>query len=65
MNLKTLPVAKNKVPDVRGMTAKDAVFILESLGMKVKIKGFGTVKKQSIAPKQEIIRGNLIEITLK
>ncbi len=65
IKIETLAIAKNKVPDVRGMTAKDAVFILESLGMKVIIKGYGVVKTQSIMPKQEVIKGTQIEITLK
>jgi len=65
MKLTPISVTKNKVPDVRGLTAKDAVFILESMGLTVRINGFGAVTKQSIAPKQDIIRGKLIEITLK
>ncbi|MEZ4907754.1 MAG: penicillin-binding transpeptidase domain-containing protein [Saprospiraceae bacterium] len=38
------------VPDVRGMGARDAVYVLENLGMKVKMDGYGKVVKQSIEP---------------
>lgn len=39
------------VPDVKGMGARDAVYILENMGLKVEIEGFGKVYKQSIPPK--------------
>ncbi len=56
---------KNGVPDVRGMTARDAVYLIESKGMAAKIKGNGRVKKQSVAPGSEIHNGILIELTLE
>lgn len=55
----------DKVPDVIGMGAKDAVFMLENCGMKVKIHGYGAVVSQSIAPGQKVQRGQTIELTLK
>ena len=36
------------VPNVLGMGLQDALYLLESQGMKVKVSGFGTVRKQSI-----------------
>lgn len=36
------------VPDVRGMGARDAVFILESLGIRTRVEGIGAVKSQSL-----------------
>lgn len=36
------------VPDLKGMGLRDAVYVLESLGMKVEIEGVGQVYKQSI-----------------
>ena len=57
-------ISKNLVPSVTGMTAKDAVFILESKGLIVKIKGFGKVVKQSIAPGSYYGKGQLIKIEL-
>lgn len=38
-----------KVPNVRGMSAKDAVALLEGLGLQVRLNGHGKVKAQSIA----------------
>ena len=57
-------VVSDKVPSVIGMTAKDAVFLLENEGMSVKIKGYGSVIKQSITPGTVVQRGVLIKITL-
>ncbi|MFT5858331.1 MAG: cell division protein FtsI (penicillin-binding protein 3) [Flavobacteriaceae bacterium] len=56
---------KTTVPNVSGMTAKDAVYLLESAGMTVKIKGYGKVVKQSIRAGSDAIKGVLIEIELK
>lgn len=39
---------EGQVPNVKGMTAKDAVFLIEQQGMSAKINGFGKVVKQSI-----------------
>lgn len=44
---------KNKfpfIPDVRGMGARDAVYLLENAGVRVKVAGTGKVKTQSIPP---------------
>jgi cell division protein FtsI (penicillin-binding protein 3) len=53
----------NIVPDVKGMGARDAVYALESKGMKVKIIGHGKVSKQSVPAGQEIVAGQ--EVTLE
>ncbi len=45
-----LVIAESKMPEVIGMGARDAVWLLESSGVKVKIVGKGKVKKQSILP---------------
>ncbi|MBB79021.1 MAG: hypothetical protein CL844_08480 [Crocinitomicaceae bacterium] len=57
-------ITKGKVPNVIGMTAKDALFLLENNGLIVKMKGYGTVIKQSINPGAKIQNGVLIEIIL-
>jgi cell division protein FtsI (penicillin-binding protein 3) len=46
------------------MGAKDAVFLLESAGLKVVVKGRGSVKSQSIAPGTRINKGDLIELEM-
>lgn len=40
----------NKIPNVVGMGLRDALFQLENLGVKVKIKGVGKVSRQSLIP---------------
>lgn len=41
-------ISKGVMPDVCGMGLKDAMFILESQGMNVLVKGRGTVIRQSV-----------------
>jgi len=43
-------VQTKKMPDVRGMGLKDALFLLEQMDLKVSVKGRGKVKSQSINP---------------
>ncbi len=42
------PLQTGIVPNVVGMGLQDALYMLESNGMKVRVMGFGTVKRQSI-----------------
>lgn len=58
-------VGVKTVPNVKGMTAKDAVFLLERAGLKPVIKGYGKVSQQSIEAGKDAIRGKRIEIILK
>ncbi len=57
---------KNKklMPDVTGMPVMDAISILENLGLKVQIKGNGTVKNQSIAPGAKIKINQKVDLSL-
>ena len=41
-----MSVKNSKIPDVKGMTAKDAVYLLEKAGLDVVVKGAGWVKEQ-------------------
>lgn len=59
------PQAKGTVPNVVGMGARDAVYLLESKGLKVKLEGRGSVKKQSIAPGGRIAKGSICTLTLE
>ena len=52
-----------QMPDVDGMGARDAVYLIESMGVKVKLEGRGKVKQQSIEPGKTIRRG--MKCTLK
>ncbi len=56
-------IHENLVPNVTGMNARDAVFIIESLGMRVIIEGHGKVSRQSLAPGSRVTKGK--EIILK
>jgi cell division protein FtsI (penicillin-binding protein 3) len=58
------PYKPNLVPDVTGMTLKDALYILENKGMHVDFRGHGRVISQTQKPGSEIIRGSAIEILL-
>ncbi len=55
---------RNIMPDVTGMGVKDAVYILESSGLQVTVKGKGKVKEQSITPGTEIMKGQNITLQL-
>lgn len=57
-------ISKTLVPDVKGMSARDAVFMLENCGMKVTIIGRGKVHKQSVAPNVKLKRGMHITLEL-
>ena len=57
-------VHDNKVPNVKGMGLRDAIFILERQGLKVEVKGYGIVRSQSIKPGEEIKKGEHITIEL-
>jgi cell division protein FtsI (penicillin-binding protein 3) len=57
-------IIDNLVPDVSGMGAKDAVFLLEKAGLHVVINGFGKVKKQSVPPGTRTEKGSRIVISL-
>jgi len=46
------------------MSVQDAVFILENSGLKVRMKGRGVIKEQSIAPGERIIRGQNITLEM-
>ena len=45
------------VPNVRGMGARDAVYLMEKRGIKVRITGRGRVIEQSLAPGDKIKNG--------
>ena len=65
INLIPRRIMEMKVPNVRGMTAKDAVYILEDMGMVVEISGYGKVIYQSISEGADLEKGRLIKLTLK
>jgi len=62
--LNDMEIPAGRVPDVRGMGATDAIFILENAGLLVKIKGIGKVKEQSLSPGSVYTRGAYVYLTL-
>ena len=60
--LKGYNTFQNLVPNVQGMTLRDALYILEQNGLKVKVRGNGKVKNQSLNPGVRYERGMLIEL---
>ncbi len=54
-----------EVPDVVGMGAKDAVYLLEKKGLRVKVNGVGRVKRQSIPAGNKLIKGHSIVLTMR
>jgi cell division protein FtsI (penicillin-binding protein 3) len=57
-------LAKDRVPDVTGMTFRDALYLLERSGMRVSYEGKGRVTDQSIAPGTRILKGARIYLRL-
>ena len=62
---RTAVMAKDKMPDVSGMGARDAVFLLESRGVKVRVNGRGKVVRQSKEVGKKLVRGERIELQLQ
>jgi cell division protein FtsI (penicillin-binding protein 3) len=52
------------VPNVKGMAGMDAVALLGNLGIKVKVKGIGKVKSQSVLPGASFTKNTLIVLEL-
>ncbi len=56
---------RGRVPDVTGMGARDAVYLLEECGLKVRIVGRGKVERQSLDPGHVIRRNEVCVLTMK
>ncbi|WP_282787764.1 penicillin-binding transpeptidase domain-containing protein [Flavobacterium croceum] len=54
----------NTVPNLKGMPGMDAVALLGNLGIKVKVKGVGKVKTQSIQPGEPLRKNTTIILEL-
>jgi cell division protein FtsI (penicillin-binding protein 3) len=52
------------MPDVTGMGVKDAVFLLEQMGLKVVLNGKGNVVRQSLAPGRMYLKGSVVMLDL-
>lgn len=52
------------VPNVTGMGAKDAIYLMQERGLNVQVEGYGRVKSQSIVPGTKAIKGEAIRLML-
>ncbi|MBS1505570.1 MAG: PASTA domain-containing protein [Bacteroidetes bacterium] len=58
------PVVKDLVPDVTGMTFRDAIYLLERAGLRVYFGGKGRVAEQSLTPGSRFSKGSRIYLKL-
>lgn len=58
-------ISKGITPDVTGMGARDAVFLMESQGLKVKLHGRGKVRSQSYPAGKQIVEGSECILSLE
>ena len=56
---------KSYIPDVMGMGARDAVYLLESRGIKVQLSGRGKVVSQSLPAGHQIKKGETCKLILE
>lgn len=57
--------SQGKVPNVKGLGAKDAVYMLEACGLNVRLSGKGKVRSQSVLPGSMVHKGQTIDLILK
>ena len=65
VELKDIPIREGLVPNVVGMGAKDAVYLLESVGLRASLNGMGRVSSQSVSPGSRVSKGQTVSLTLK
>jgi cell division protein FtsI (penicillin-binding protein 3) len=63
--LKDFNFNKKQVPHVVGMGLEDALYLIEQTGMRARVKGYGTVVKQSVSPGQQAVVGGVIKLELE
>ena len=63
-HISALPLTAHDIPDLRGMSAMDAVYLLRSRGYRVQLVGAGNVVSQSIPAGTAAARGSEIILQL-
>ena len=64
------PVIKEKnintrlMPDIRGMGLKDAIYLLENMGLKIQTRGKGKVMMQSVQAGTALSKGMVVLVEL-
>lgn len=64
VDLKETIIGKSIVPDVSGMTFRDAIYLLEQSGLRVSYNGNGRVVQQSLSPGVRVKKGDRIYLRL-
>ncbi|TAE47016.1 MAG: PASTA domain-containing protein [Bacteroidetes bacterium] len=62
VNFAEWATAEETIPNVTGMSARDAMALLEKMGFKVSVRGSGKVRSQSLSPGHKFRKG--VPITL-
>jgi cell division protein FtsI (penicillin-binding protein 3) len=57
-------VSRQTIPDVKGMGLRDALYMLESMDLRVTVKGSGKVRSQEPGPGSPIKRSETILLQL-
>jgi len=63
--IEEMKLAKGRIPDVTGLGAKDATYLLGTLGLDVRMKGRGRVVAQSRKAGSSLGNGGVIELQLQ
>ena len=62
--IKATTIREHVMPNVRGMGLKDAVYLLENMGLKVAVRGRGKITMQSVAPGTALAKGVTVILEL-
>jgi cell division protein FtsI (penicillin-binding protein 3) len=62
--IKANTVRQQQMPDVRGMGLKDALYLLENIGLKVQANGKGKVMTQSVQSGVVLTKGTIVYLQL-
>jgi cell division protein FtsI (penicillin-binding protein 3) len=55
--MKVKAIRQQAMPDVKGMGLKDALYLLENMGLKVTVRGKGKIIAQSVEPGADLKKG--------
>jgi cell division protein FtsI (penicillin-binding protein 3) len=64
ITLTDIKISEGLVPNVQGMGASNAIYLMENAGLQVRISGMGKVKKQSLTPGGKYRKGQTVLLTL-
>jgi cell division protein FtsI (penicillin-binding protein 3) len=64
IRLEGMDLKKGLVPDVRGMSLRDAIYLLENSGLKVRFNGRGRVLRQSPEHGARVYEGSVVSLDM-